>query len=158
MFDLIIARVNGYTVRARQVRPFRKVAAAGTAVVVAATAWIVLAPSAAAGTAYGCTSHAAYPYRHNVTEIDYSGSVKCTSGKFYLSMTILNEYFKHASDTNSTWSNRASRTCSGGNVTSCSVSSNNQPFFGAGYYCTVTEVLIADQGAVPNARTCTTYS
>lgn len=119
---------------------------------------VVLAQPAQAGSAFGCTTHAAYPYRHDVTEVDYSGSVTCTSNKYALVVTITNEYFKHTSDTNPTWTGPIPKhTCGYGDQRSCSVSSKNQPFFGAGEYCTVTQAQSEGDGSIPAARTCTTY-
>jgi len=136
----------------------RRAAGVAGAAVLLAGLGVGLAQPAEAGSAFGCTTHAAYPYRHNVTEVDYSGSVTCTSGKYALVVTITDEYFKHTSDTNPTWTGPIPKhTCGYGSIKSCSVSSNNQPFFGSGEYCTVTQAIDEGEGSIPAARTCTVY-
>ena len=118
---------------------------------------LVTAQSAHAGSAFGCTTHAANPYWHG-SEIDYSGSVTCSSGKYALVVTITDEYFKHTTDTNPSWTGPIPKhTCGYGHITSCSVSSKNQPFFSSGEYCTVTQATDEGEGRIPAARTCTVF-
>lgn len=119
---------------------------------------VVAAGPASAGTQFGCTTHAAYPYRHDVSEMAYSGSVTCTGGRYGLVTTITNEYFRHSTDTNPTKTFPIrKKTCGYGGITSCSVSDYLQPYLGSGYYCTVTQGLVIGEGAIPAARHCSTY-